>query len=581
MDSPFFRSRLARRNFLRGSAGGALGVGAILVGCGDDDDDDATTTPGGGGSPTASGSPSAVTSPSGSPTADGGQPKAGGTLKLPIIFASGHFDVHQFVIGYQSSLWRAVGNGLVVVNPETGNPDPDLAESWEFEDETTLVMHLNPAATWHDVDPVNGRAVTAEDVKFSFERIATPSADYPRSSDYAPVERFEAVDDHTFRFILKRPYAPLINLLTNHQAIVVPPEVVAQFGDLKDPAAMIGSGPFIAERVDGTTGARLVRNPSYWQEGMPYLDAAEWTIVSDTQTSLSAFRAGDFDLHAIDAIDLSSLEGDDNIVVDHFTAPTYMVAGLGGPIDAAPLDDPRVRQAIDLAIDRQALGQVVYPGGDFQLSTVFGHPVWSIPNDEVMQLPGYRANKEEDLADARALLEAAGHGGGLDLTVSTTPDFPSFHIDRAQVYKAQLAEIGINLEISTDEYAAYKDKERAKRFQLSTGAWGFSGDPDAPLSGAFHTEGARNYFSYSSPDYDALVEKERATFDHEERLQVILDAQRMLLEDRPVAAFNAWFLFQDMGRQSYVKGLRLGGISHSGSNAGDIGYQLKYLWIDS
>ena len=531
-----------------------------------------TMQPEGASPTTADGEPS--------PTPDPGTAKRGGTIQLPIIFASGHFDIHQFTIGYQTSLWRAVANGLVVANPETGNPDPDLAESWTLEDATTLVMHLNPDATWQDVEPVNGRPVTAEDVKFSFERIATPSADFNRSSDYEPVERMEAVDDHTFRFILKRPYAPLINLLTNHQAVVVAPEVVDKFGDLKDPAAMIGSGPFIAERVDATSGARLVRNENYWQSDLPYLDAAEWTIVNDTQTSLAAFRAGDFDMHAIDAIDLASLKGDDNIEVDHFTAPSYMVTGLGGPIDEAPMNNPMVRQAIDLAIDRTALGQVVYPGGDFQLSTVFGHPVWSLPNSEVIDLPGFRSDKESDRAEAMKLLDAAGFGDGLKLTVSTTPDFPSFHIDRAQVYKAHLAEIGIDLEISTDEYAAYKEKERAKRFQLSTGAWGFSGDPDAPLSGAFGSDGARNYFSYSDPDYDAMIAAERETLDLEERQKIVANMQRKLLEDRPVSAFNAWFLFQDMGRQSYVKGLRLGGLSHSGSNAGDQGYQLKYIWLD-
>jgi ABC-type transport system substrate-binding protein len=332
--------------------------------------------------------------------------------------------------------------------------------------------------------------------------------------------------------------------------------------------------------VDATSGARLVRNDNYWQPDLPYLDAAEWTIVNDTQTSLAAFRAGDFDMHAVDAIDLASLEGDDNIAIDHFTAPSYMVAGLGGPIDVAPMDNPMVRQAIDLAIDRTALGQVVYPGGDFQLSTVFGHPVWSLPNAEVVDLPGYRSDKDADRTEAMRLLDAAGFGDGLKLTVSTTPDFPSFHIDRAQVYKAHLAEIGIDLEISTDEYAAYKDKERAKRFQLSTGAWAFSGDPDAALSGAFSTDGARNYFSYSDPDYEAMIAAERETLDLEERQEIVFTMQRKLLEDRPVSAFNAWFLFQDMGRQSYVKGLRLGGLSHSGSNAGDQGYQLSHIWLD-
>jgi peptide/nickel transport system substrate-binding protein len=549
---------VSRRRFITGGSAAMLGAAALAAGCSSGDDDE----------PAAPGA-----SPSATQAA-----KRGGTLRLPVVFSSGHFDIHQFVIGYQANLWRAVGNGLFRTNTGTGEAVGDLAKEWEFPDPQTLIVKLHPEAKFQAKEPVNGRKVTAQDVKFSFERLATKSADFPRNSDYAEVDRIEVTDESTVKFVLKRPYSPLVNLMTSHQAIVVAPEVVQKFGDLKSAEPMIGSGPFIAERVDGTRGARLVRNPNYWEAGKPYLDAVEVTIINDTQTSLSAFRAGELDAHDIPTVDLPSFKGDSNFVIEHYNSPSYMMAGIGGPIDTGPLSDMRVRQAIDLAIDRKALGSVVYPGGDFKLSSVFGHPLWSLPNDEIMKRPGFREPKDQDLAEAKKLADAAANP---QLVIQTTPQFPSFHIDRAQVYKAHLEKAGFKVEIATDEYAAYKDKERNKRFMLSTLALGFSGDPDATLSGCFGSSGSRNYFSWKNDRYDALLKEEQSEFDTQKRKTIIHDAQRLLLEERPVAAFNAWFVFADIGLRKNLKGARLGGLPPSGSNAVDLLVQAANLWLDS
>lgn len=562
--------RLGRRGFLGAAAASGLGVAsAMLVGCGDDDDDEEEgTTP----TPTVGSTASPQPSPASSPI-----PTRGGTLRLPIVFSNGHFDIHQFVIRYQFSIWRAAAQGLFVTEPGSGNTVGSLARDWEYPDDLTFLVHMHENAVFQNLDPVNGRAVSADDAKFSFERLSTDSADFPRHSDYREVDQIDVLDDHTLRFVMKRPYAPLINLMTNDQAVVVPPEVVAKFGDLKSPEAIIGSGPFIAESVDGTTGARLVRNPDYWVPDRPYLDAVELTIVNDTQTSFSAFRAGEFDMHDVAAIDLPSVENDDDLTIEHYISPSWMVAGLGGPVDTGPLQDKRVREAIDLAIDRQALGRVVYPGGDFELSSVFAHPNWSLPTSELLDRPGFRDPKDADIAEARRLADAAGNPS---LTIQTTPDYPSFHIDRAQVYQAQLQDAGFDVTIELDEYAAYKEKERNKRFMLSTLALGFYGDPDAPLSGAFGADGARNYFSWFNAEYERLLEKEQSEFDPEIRKDTVLEAQRFLLEERPVAAFNAWFVYADIAVRNYVRGARFGATSPSGSNAGEQGYQFEYIWLD-
>lgn len=521
-------------------------------------------------------SPAASSGAAGSPAA-GEQAKRGGTLKLPIVFTSGHFDIHQFQTGYQMAVWRACANGLFTIDPATGEPVGDLAKEWSFPEPTVLLVKLKPEARWQKKDPVNGRAVTAQDVKFSIERLATKSADFVRSSDYALVERVEAPDAQTVRIELKRPFVPLLSMLANFQAVVVAPEVVQKYGDLKKAEAVIGSGPFLLDRADASTGARAVRNPDYWEPGLPYLDAVEWTIVNDAPTSLAAFRAGEFHLHAVEAIDAPSLANDKNIALQRFLNPQYFVQGLGGPIDRAPLNDPRVRRAIDLAVDREALGKVGYPGAEFTLGGVFAHPQWALPADEITKRPGFRRPKDQDLTDATALVQAAGSP---TLTITTSPQYPSFYIDRAQVFKAQLEKAGFKVELEPNEYSAFKDKERRKQYQLTTGTWAFYNDPDALLSGAFAADGARNYFSYASPAFEALLEKERAEPDRARRRDIVFEAQRLLLEDRPLAAFTAWFLNVTVGVRKEVRGVRFGGNGPTGTNVGEEGWQSKRIWLD-
>lgn len=560
----------SRRRFLAGSA--ALVAGATwLAACGND-----SSNSSGSGAAGATPASPAVVPPAGAQPSAAPAAKTGGTLRLPIVFTSGHFDTHQFQTGYQMAVWRSVGNGLFTLDPATGTPVGDLAKSWEFPDPTTLVIKLHPNATWHKKAPVNGRAVTAQDVKFSLERLATKTADFVRNSDYALVDRFEATDTTTVRIVLKQPFVPLVSMLANFQAVMVAPEVVQKFGDLKSPDALIGSGPFLAERADASTGARVVRNPDYWQSGLPYLDAIEWTIVNDIQTSLAAFRAGKFHLHDLEAIDVPSFNGDRAITVEKFLNPQYFVQGLGGPNDRPPLNDPRTRQAIDLAIDRDAVGKVGYPGAQFQLSTVFAHPAWSLPAEEVTKLPGFRTPKDADLAEARRLATAAGNP---TLTITTSPQYPSFYLDRAQVFKAHLERVGFKVELDPVEYTAFKDRERGKQFQLTTGTWAFASDPDAALSGAFGASGARNYFSYNSPRFESLIEKERAEPDMAKRKAIIFDAQRLLLEERPIA-FTAWFLTANIGRRNEVKGIAFGGAQPTGVNAGEHAFQAKSIWLD-
>ncbi|MBN9494648.1 hypothetical protein J0H33_15085 [bacterium] len=564
--SPFIRS-VSRRRFLAGGAVTAVGSAALIAGCG-------------GGNSKGAASPSGI-SPAASPSEAASTPQKGGTLRLPTIFASGgNFDVQKFVPAqYTAAVWRTCGNGLFTIDPKTGNPIPDLVDTWSFPDPLTFVAKLKPGAKWHNKPPVNGRAVTAADVKFSLERIATNDPAFVRHSDYDLVDRFEAPDDQTVRIVLKQPFVPLVSALANQQAVIVAPEVIQKFGDLSSADAIIGSGPFILDHADTTQGGAVKRNPDYWEKGGPYLDGIQWTIVNDPQTILSGFQSGKFDMYQVATIDLPSVKGLSGVTVAHYLAPNNFLQGLGGPIDKAPLNDIRVRQAINLAIDRKGLGNVVYPGGDFQPAAVIANPAWGIPSDALLTRPGFRQPKDADLADAKKLVAAAG--GNIELTITTTSSFPSFYLDRAQAYKAQLEAVGFKVTLDTSDYTSFKSKETNKRFQVDTLSPAFATDPDSLLSGAFSSSGARNYFSYSSKEFDDYIAKERAESDPEKRKQIILEAQELLLKDLPVAGFANWYVYSDLAIRDNVKGVQLGGIGPSGAQAGDQSFQAKNIWMTS
>jgi ABC-type transport system substrate-binding protein len=206
--------------------------------------------------------------PSGLWGAEAGPPKRGGILRVkgydPI-----HFDNHlspnfkttrtlSFV--YSKLVRHTVGAG---VQPGTFSVEPDLAERWEALNDTTYVFHLRPGVHWHQKPPVNGRELVAEDVKFSFDRFLTEPANALRYL-LDPVDRVEVVDRYTVQFLLKEPFVWLIETLANPVMVIIAPEVVDTFGDLKKPETAIGTGPFLLERYEPNVKTVFTRNPDYF-----------------------------------------------------------------------------------------------------------------------------------------------------------------------------------------------------------------------------------------------------------------------------------------------------------------------------
>src|SRR5439155_2994820 len=191
--------------------------------------------------------------------------------------ASG-FDPHLFVnhhriatnLSFTHSRLVRVRSGAQV-KPGAMPIEPDLAESWTQPNETTYVFKLRKGVRWHNKPPVNGRELTAEDVKYTYERFLTIKGNGNRPT-FESLDKIEAIDKSTVKFILKEPNAWFIDLLASTSTWLIAREAVEKFGDLKRAEAVIGTGPWMLERYEPNVKLVFVRHPDYFAPGLPYAD---------------------------------------------------------------------------------------------------------------------------------------------------------------------------------------------------------------------------------------------------------------------------------------------------------------------
>lgn len=523
--------KLSRRRVLYGAgAAGAGAVGLALAGCGDDEEGPGATTAPGGQTPGASPTPAAE------------QPKRGGTLRLMGGPVGSLIDIHRTNTPWESAfLWHWVGNFLVRFEKNPPHlPEADLAAALpEVTDGgTTLIFKVRPEATWQNLPPVNGRAVDAEDVKMTFDRIKALGPKSPRSGNYAVVDRIEVPDRSTVVFRLKAPKADLLNAMSDQYDIVVPKEIAAR-GDeaIQGPQDVIGSGPYVIDTFQPGQRIAVKRRPEgYWKPNTAWLDGAFVVNQTDTQARANAVRAGE-----VDSVDLPldlarTFENDANFQI--LFAPNPTRECLLPNHTKAPYGDPRVRLALWRAVDRRQVYENVYAGGGIPGGAMSpAAKAWLLPDRELDKLPGF-GPRDQELREAKALLAAAGYPNGFEDTIMTATAFNANLV--TDVIVANLSEIGIRLKVENvgTDFATMLRRQIAGEFNLA-GTLFLSGPyPDAQLLIYHHSDpakGSRNYGKYSNPKVDRLLDEQSAIYDYERRKQVVDELQRVLaLEPGPI-----------------------------------------------
>lgn len=544
--------RLSRRTVVKGAMAAGAGVGALaLAGCGDDDDDGAPSQ-GPAGGPT--------------PTAAAAQPQPGGTYKGMLALDPLSLDPYLQVAGAASAFAVLTYSRLLDFKPGVGQPSSgeivgELVTSWELPaDGRQITLKLRPNARWDPRAPTNGRAVDADDVKFSWEKFAASSpfrTDLAYSANKsAPIESIQVVDPQTVVFKTAFPSAILLSALASDRHLFIQPRDAASGLDLaKEPR---GSGPFMVEEYTPSVRAVMAKNPGYWAApDRPLVDRIELPIITEAAQRHAQFRAKKVWNGAVEPPDIPSFKSELKGTKVVQVTPDARNPGLGfGWKPGSPFFDERVRQAVSMLIDRAAFIDVFLetdrlkkagvdvrppPWGTI-LSGLYGS-YWLDPlgKDFGENAKYYQLN----VAEAKKLLAAAGHPDGFETagTYITTAEFEADWPRRAEVIIEMLAKGGIRVKPHIVDYKAYvSDYARGKGnfdgidFRPNGGRY----DPGAYLSGFIHSKGPTSATDGNAmPELDSLIELANRQLDYKERLATFYSIQRLTAKTQPMVPMGA------------------------------------------
>ena len=556
--SRYWRRRVSRRAVLGGAAAGAVGLGALAIaGCGDDDDDDDEPAE----------KEAAAEAPVTGDQVSGGTFNISGAAGAPDVF-----DPAITILGGTYSLGlNKVFSRIVKYGPDFSIL-PDICEPPEQPDNMTYIFNIRDNVYWHDLPPANGRKFTAEDAVFGVSRFAKENPEFIFGSKLDPVAGHEAVDESTYRLTTKFPFAPMLTIISDDAWMMVNREQNEALGDegIKFYENLVGTGPWLRGELEVGVKSYLTRNPNFYEAGQPYLDRINFVPLSDRAARDAAFRTRQIDassfITGLTKLDVEALQeefGDDIQSSPKVLSATYDI-DLNHTRE--PFGDKRVRKALHLAADRDSFQNAWGKEAGLLMTAVPQFfPNYGRTQEELYELPGYRQPKDQDIAEAKKLLEAAGHGDGLSLTTLKQGYIGNHGIPFKENLKAVDIDLELN-EVPTGEWiVARQQGDFDMVIASNTGAI----DPDFYLSDRFHSEGTQNYGHYVSDEFDALAVKQRGEVDIESRAAVIREADDILLEDA-AHIFSANIVFHPT-YWSYLKDVVL---------VAGLSSWTQQLWID-
>jgi peptide/nickel transport system substrate-binding protein len=504
--------------------------------------------------------------------------KKGGVLKIQHFDSPASMSIHEESTRAALQPMMAVFNNLVMYRQDVAQNSlqsivPDLATGWNWsEDGKELTFPLHQGVKWHD-----GKPFTAADVKCTWDLLMGTGNDKlrvnPRKPWYSNVESVTTNGDYEVSFHLKRPQPWLLTLLASGWSPIYPCHVPAR--DMRQKP--VGTGPFKFVEFKPNEYIKVTRNPDYWKKDRPYLDGIEFTILREIAPRNLAFFAGNFDVGSPYGVTPPTLQD----FKDQAPQAICEMSGVNVPrtmlinIHKPPFDNPELRRAMTLAIDRDAFSTIIN-GGIRHVGALMMPPpngIWGMPEDMLKSLPGYDPDVAKNRAEARKIMEKLGYGPDKPLvTKISTRDIPSWR-QPAVLLNSQLKEIYIDADLDIVDTTQWYPKIMRKDFTIGavpieTGV----DDPDQMFYENFYTGAARNYSGYSDPEFDKLVDKQSTEVDPEKRKQVVWQIERKLADAavRPV-------LFYPVGascKQPYVKGLTI--MVNSIYN----GWRMEDVWLD-
>ena len=388
----------------------------------------------------------------------------------------------------------------------------DLAESWQSDSAYRVwTFKLRQGVKWQNVAPLNGRELTAADVKYCFEAYAKEGV---QTFTFQEIEGMETPEKHTLRVHLKAPNTLFPQNVAEFIAVIFPREILEEDGDLKK--RLVGTGPYILKEHTRKVRIVLQRNPDYYDKGRPYID--EYIILStpDAATRLAAFRTGQSDiiwLASPSEVETVRKTNPNAQVQSHHN--TLAPFGLALAQDRPPFNDVRVRRAISMAIDRQKQVDTVYEG--------HGIPGWGVPyiyyQDKAPTLKELGAWWQYRPEEAKKLLAEAGHAKGFETTLFYYEYFPQMTSQVQLVQQELKKNLNIDVKITKLDYTTYYGRYVDGKWDGMS--WGFqSGHAIGLDERTYHymySKSTKNFFRVNDPVIDDLTTKLRRTSDRAEQ----------------------------------------------------------------
>lgn len=474
--------------------------------------------------------PAADAKPAGPP------PKDGGTVRLALHtedppsldpFLNVSFRCQEFAAFFYSRLLMSKkAPGLAA---QSYIMEGDLAESWKASDDgKSYTFNIRPDAKWQNVAPLNGRPVTGADVAYSFERFMKVS---PQKTLFDVVADVSAPNEKTVVFKLKDVYAPFESLIGAPLLWIMPKEVIEQDGDATK--RVVGSGPFIFDKHDKGISWNGKKNKDYYRKGEPHVDEFVSLIIPDDATAMAGLRGKEVDYYQVAQQNVDSLK-QTNPEIQLMDWEFLNIPFVYWKHAQPPFNDPRVRQAVSMALDRDEMIKVIYNGrGNWNNFVPWALSEYWLDPRGPDQGPTAK-NFTFDPAEAKKLLAAAGHPDGLKLEMLSTPGYGQVWVQQVELVAAQLKKSGIDVTIKMQEYAAYISTTFLGKFEggdrLVFGLETPFTEPHDFLFNMYHPKGTRNHADVNDQKLTEMIEKQSKTLDKADRKKQIYDIQRYLGE---------------------------------------------------
>jgi ABC-type transport system substrate-binding protein len=482
--------------------------------------------------------------------------KPGGLLRMGIPNRPPHFDLHQSGTFFNLGAMACMFDNLIRRDPfDSSNIIPDLAHSWEIgEDGKTYTFFLRK-----DVQFSDGAELTAEDVKATFDRIAKPPSgiSIPRSILFKAVSEITARDKYTVEFKLSepRPVNFMMSAIASGWNVIVRKKTLEENNyNLRKVVIYPGTGPFRSVRRVENEIWVMEKNPNYWNTGLPYVDGIEfYNVLPFSPEMASAILSGRVDyVRAVDPVTTRKAKATPGMsTTDHYQS---VIQATWINNKKKPLDDPRVRRALHLALDKPVLVDVVKDVAPMMVGGfIYPFSEFATPKEELGKKLGYQSDPAAAIEEARALMAAAGHADGIKGLDYLVRDVATFRL-WSQAVQAMLQQtLNVECNLRTVVESVWFDDTKNGNFDLAIGAIVSTLlDPSDYFNAWYGKDGPQNYSFWDNQEFQALIPRIDREVDAGKRLALIRQAEAVMEQDPPLLPVS-WEKINEIW-YDYVKG---------------------------